>query len=92
MTKTAMMARAAFASALIGLFATGFAAIAQADEVWPAEAIYRGAILAPDLTFPDKAQTGAADLQRRMTLMKPEGDGPSPPSSWCINARGLTPR
>lgn len=62
---------------------------AKPAAFWPAEAIHRGATFAPDLTFPDQAQVGAASLERRMTLMKPEGDGPFPAIVMVHQCAGL---
>jgi dienelactone hydrolase len=73
----------------------GGASTVRADDrmpdptLWPAEAITRGAMLAPDLSFPDTAQTGAANLKRRMTLMKPEGSGPFPAIVMVHQCAGL---
>ncbi len=72
----------------------GAAATAKADDrtpdtLWPPEAITRGATLAPDLSFPATAQTGAAGLKRRMTLMKPEGSGPFPAIVMVHQCAGL---
>src|SRR5262245_47620414 len=89
---------------LICVFAAGFAAMAKAQDttksdiapdavksetMWPATMIARGATLAPDLTFPEQAQTGSAGLERRMTLMKPEGDGPFPAIVMVHQCAGL---
>jgi dienelactone hydrolase len=99
-----MTARCAIASALIFALAVGFAAMAKAQDttkpdrapesvesetMWPATMIARGATLAPDLTFPEQAQTGSAGLTRRMTLMKPEGDGPFPAIVMVHQCAGL---
>ncbi|WP_424630452.1 dienelactone hydrolase family protein [Bradyrhizobium sp. SYSU BS000235] len=89
---------------MIGCLAANFGTTALADDrtpdaakpdtvkpdvLWPTAAIMRGATVAPDLTFPDKAQTGAAGLERRMTLMKPEGDGPFPAIVMVHQCAGL---
>lgn len=95
-----MTLRTAIVSALIGAFAALLGTIAMAGEVaqnpvkpdaplWPAEAIHRGATIAPDLIFPQQAQTGSAGLERRMTLMKPEGDGPFPAIVMVHQCAGL---
>ncbi|MEH2513487.1 dienelactone hydrolase [Nitrobacteraceae bacterium AZCC 1564] len=89
--------RAGIFSALICMFASGLAAVAEADDraadraFWPAEAIMRGATIAPDLTFPEKAQLSADDLQRRTTLLKPHGEGPFPAIVMVHQCAGLNP-
>jgi dienelactone hydrolase len=60
-----------------------------ASPMWPTEEIMRGATLAPDLSFPDTAQTGPAGLERRMTLLKPEGNGPFPAIVMVHQCAGL---
>ncbi len=82
---------------VICVFATGFAATATAEDpksetaLWPTMMIARGATIAPDLTFPKDAQTGTAGLERRMTLLKPEGDGPFPAIVMVHQCAGLNP-
>jgi dienelactone hydrolase len=84
---------------IFGYLAAGFSTAVLAGEgppaagkntaPWPAEMITRGATLAPDLSFPDTAQTGTAGLERRMTLLKPEGRGPFPAIVMVHQCAGL---
>jgi dienelactone hydrolase len=85
---------------MIGCLVAGFSFTAMADDgaqnavkpdaaFWSSAAINRGATIAPDLIFPQQAQTGSADLARRMTLMKPEGDGPFPAIVMVHQCAGL---
>lgn len=91
----AVIIRAVIVPVLICALAAGVAATVWADDrtpggtMWPAEMIHGGATLAPDLSFPDTAQTGAAGLERRMTLMKPEGQGPFPAIVMVHQCAGL---
>lgn len=61
----------------------GFAAHARAQ----APAIQ----MAPDLTFPTKAEAPSAVTKPRMALMKPDGDGPFPAIVFTHQCRGLNP-
>ncbi len=86
--------------ATFGGLVTGFSTVAistraLADDrappggIWPAETIHRGATIAPDLTFPDKTQSSLPDLQPRVTLLRPEGDGPFPAIVMVHQCAGL---
>jgi dienelactone hydrolase len=73
------------ASLLIGLAVIGVASEACAQEstgaeaaVWPADAVYRAATVAADLTFPADAEAAGQLTSPRMALLKPAGDGPFP--------------
>jgi dienelactone hydrolase len=44
---------------------------------WPSDAIYRGATLANDLSFPDAEKDIEPEFQR-MVLLRPDGEGPFP--------------
>jgi dienelactone hydrolase len=61
---------------------------ASLANAWPPEAVYRGATLADDLTFPDAVET--RDLTSpRMALLKPSGEGPFPAIVMVHQCSGL---
>jgi len=74
-----------FGLAMIGLAIIGLAGEASAQAgaateaaIWPADAAYRAATLAADLTFPADAEVAAKLTSPRMALLKPAGEGPFP--------------
>jgi dienelactone hydrolase len=60
-------------------------------SAWPPQAIYRGATLADDLTFPDAAETASGVTSPRMALLKPPGEGPFPAVVMVHQCAGLNP-
>jgi dienelactone hydrolase len=58
-------------------------------SAWPPEAIYRGATLADDLTFPGAAETASGVTSPRMVLLKPSGEGPFPAVVMVHQCAGL---
>jgi dienelactone hydrolase len=61
---------------------------ASLEGAWPPEAVYRGATLADDLTFPGPLET--SDLTSpRMALLKPSGEGPFPAIVMVHQCSGL---
>src|SRR6266404_4271142 len=58
-------------------------------NAWPPEAVYRGATLANDLTFPDAAETANDVTSPRMALLKPSGQGPFPAIVMVHQCSGL---
>jgi dienelactone hydrolase len=58
--------------------ASALEAPAWKAEVWEAEAIYRGATIAPDLVLPSTAEPVDQLESPRMALLKPAGPGPFP--------------
>src|SRR5436309_7364212 len=58
-------------------------------NAWPPEAVYRGASLADDLTFPDAAETANELTSPRMALLKPSGEGPFPAIVMVHQCSGL---
>ena len=59
--------------------------------VWEAEAIYRGATIAPDLVLPDAAEAIDQFVAPRMALLKPDGAGPFPAIALLHQCAGLNP-
>ncbi len=85
--------------ALVALLILGWSngRVAAQDEtdwkpaVWSADAIYRGATFAPDLTFPDAAESIDHFAAPRMALLKPAGVGPFPAIVLMHQCAGLNP-
>jgi dienelactone hydrolase len=76
----------------LGLAGWSMAPVAAAGapaDAWPPGAIYRGASLAGDLTFPDAAEAADALTSRRMALLKPSGEGPFPAIVMVHQCAGL---
>ena len=59
--------------------------------VWDADAIYRGATIAPDLVLPDVVETVDSLVSPRMALIKPTGPGPFPAVVLMHQCGGLNP-
>ena len=59
--------------------------------VWNADAIFRGATIAPDLVLPDAAETLDHFVAPRMALLKPAGTGPFPAIVLVHQCAGLNP-
>src|SRR6266481_6646112 len=59
--------------AVVGIVSDAFAQDEPAAEaaIWPADAAYRAATLAEDLTFPADAEAAAKLTSPRMALLKP---------------------
>ncbi|MCG2633108.1 dienelactone hydrolase family protein [Bradyrhizobium sp. WYCCWR 13023] len=57
--------------------------------VWDAEAIYRGATIAPDLVLPEIVETVDRLTSPRMALIKPPGSGPFPAIVLMHQCSGL---
>src|SRR3569623_1425512 len=77
-----------------GLSVRGAAAQDRAEwkpAVWDAVAIYRGASVAPDLVFPDAAESIGQFVAPRMALLKPDGAGPFPAIALLHQCAGLNP-
>ena len=66
--------------AIVGLARDASAQAVAATEaaIWPADAAYRAATIAADLTFPSDAEAAAKLTSPRMALLKPAGEGPFP--------------
>jgi dienelactone hydrolase len=64
-------------------------AAADPGSEWPLKAIYNGATLAPDLTFPKAPETANALTSPRMALLKPSGEGPFPAIVMMPQCAGL---
>jgi len=87
--------------ARLGLFALAMLALtsetAARDEtgpepsVWPADAAYRGATVASDLTFPAVAEADSGLTSPRMALLKPADNGPFPAIVLMHQCSGLGP-
>lgn len=60
-------------------------------EVWDAEAIYRGATIAPDLALPEAADTVDHLTSPRMALIRPVGSGPFPALVLLHQCGGINP-
>jgi len=58
-------------------------------SAWPPEAVYRGATLADDLTFPDTAEMANDLTAPRMALLKPAGEGSFPAIVMVHQCAGL---
>ena len=71
----AIVAPLLFGLAVAGLASDAFAQDGPAAEaaIWPADAAYRAATLAADLTFPADAEAAAKLTSPRMVLLKPAG-------------------
>jgi dienelactone hydrolase len=86
-----LILRLLFTPIALGLaswFMTIDAPAASLANAWPPEAVYRGATLADDLTFPDAVET--RDLTSpRMALLKPSGEGPFPAIVMVHQCSGL---
>ena len=69
-----------FGLAMIGLAGDASAQAKAATEaaIWPADAAYRAATIAADLTVPADAEAAAKLTSPRMALLKPAGEGPFP--------------
>jgi hypothetical protein len=69
-----------FGLAMVGLASDASAQAGAATEaaIWPADAAYRAATLAADLTCPADAEVAAKLTSPRMALLKPVGEGPFP--------------
>jgi hypothetical protein len=76
----AIVAPLLFGLAVVGLASDVFAQDGPAAQaaIWPADAAYRAATLAEDLTFPADAEAAAKLTSPRMALLKPAGEGPFP--------------
>ena len=79
-TVFAIIAPFLFGLAMIGLSGNASAQAQAATEaaIWPADAAYRAATIAADLTFPSDAEAAAKLTSPRMALLKPAGEGPFP--------------
>jgi dienelactone hydrolase len=75
-----IMAPLLFGLAVVSLTSDGLAQDGPGAEVaiWPADAAYRAATLAEDLTFPTNAEAADKLTSPRMALLKPAGEGPFP--------------
>jgi hypothetical protein len=62
---------------------------APLTNAWPPEAVFRGATLAEDLTFPDAAEAPNDLTSPRMALLKPSGEGPFPAIVMVHQCSGL---
>jgi len=58
-------------------------------NAWPPEAIYRGATIAPDLTFPVLGEAANELTLPRMALLKPAGNGPFPAIALLHQCAGI---
>lgn len=76
----AIVAPLLFGLAVVGLASDVFAQDGPAAQaaIWPADAAYRAATLAEDLTFPADAEAAAKLTSPRMALLKPADEGPFP--------------
>jgi dienelactone hydrolase len=73
-----IMAPLLFGLALGGLASDALAQDGTGAAIWPADAAYRAATLADDLTFPADAEPAAKLTSPRTALLKPAGEGPFP--------------
>jgi dienelactone hydrolase len=65
--------------------------VGTVPSAWPPEAIYRGAMIAPDLTFPGLGEASNELTLPRMALLKPAGNGPFPAIVLLHQCAGLNP-
>jgi dienelactone hydrolase len=85
----------ALLAGLAAIWSVGRAAAQDRPEwkpaIWDAEAIYRGATVAPDLVLPDAAESMDQFVAPRMALLKPAGTGPFPAIALLHQCAGLNP-
>jgi dienelactone hydrolase len=75
-----IMAPLLFGLAVVGLASDALAQDGTGAEaaIWPADAAYRAATVAGDLTFPADAEAAVKLTSPRTALLKPTGEGPFP--------------